>query len=137
MLIDKRIDKNNWCEIKDILPQITEIQSLDLINMSLTEFPKMSHIIINDYFYCWGNQITRFKNCPKINGNFYCNNNQITSFKDCPIVKESIYCFYNKITSFKDCPQINGILYSDFKIFDNVQQYSKEKKRKFLYWKHK
>ena len=136
MRIDKHIYQYNWHEIKDILSQITEIKSLNLINMGLTEFPEMHHITIKG-FGCTHNKIASFKNCPKVNGDFNCAYNQITSFKDCPEIGGDLECYGNQITSFKDCPQINGILYSDFKIFDNVQQYSKEKKRKFLYWKHK
>ena len=98
--------KVNWREIKDILPDITEIKSLDLSDMGLTEFPKMSHITIADWVDCSNNQLKTFKGCPQINGNFYCNNNLITSFKDCPIVR--------------------GSLYSDFEIFNKVHEYSKE-----------
>ena len=127
MIIDKRIDKDNCDEIKDILPQITVIASLELWNVELTEFPKMSHITINGNFYCCSNKITSFKDCPQIiNGDFYCYNNQITSFKDCPDINGGFWCYNNKITSFKDCPYIGGRLYSDFTIFDKVQQYSKK-----------
>ena len=126
MHIDKDINIYNWGEIKDILPQITEIKSLDLSSVGLTEFPKMSHITIKGDFYCDHNQITSFKDCPIINGNFYCQGNQITSFEDCPIINGDFYCFMNKIASFKDCPEIGGELYSDFNIFGHVQYYSKE-----------
>ena len=71
MIIDKHINKDNWDEIKDILPQITEIHTLDLYNMVLTEFPKMSHITIKGDFLCMNNKITSFKDCPYIGGNLY------------------------------------------------------------------
>ena len=192
MRIDKHINKTNWEEIEDILSDITEIESLDLSYMGLTEFPKMSHITIIEWFNCSYNQIssfkdcpiiggsldcsfnqiTSFKDCPKINGNFWCNNNQlksfkdcpiiggsfncsfnqITSFKDCPVINDSFYCsdnkitsfkgcprikgnfdcYNNKITSFKDCPEIGSELLSDFRIFDNVHKYSKERKISLL-----
>ena len=132
MIIDKCINKNNWCEIKDILPHITEIKSLDLSSMGLTEFPKMSHITINGNFYCTFNKIASFKNCPNINGDFWCYYNQLTSFKDCPNINGDFWCRHNKITSFKDCPEIGGNLYSGFEIFNKVQQYSKEKKISLL-----
>ena len=108
MRIDKHIDKDNWCEIKDILPHITEIKSLNLSYMGLTEFPKMSHITIKYDFECYNNKITSFKDCPIVNGTFWCNGNQITSFKNCPQINGNFYCGYNQITSFKDCPNING-----------------------------
>ena len=50
MRIDKHINKDNWDEIKDILSDITEIESLSLYNMGLTEFPEMSHITIKGNF---------------------------------------------------------------------------------------
>ena len=112
MIIDKHIDKDNWNEIKDILPDIIEIKSLDLSWMQFTELPKMSHITVTGFFNC--------------------SHNKITSFKDCPIVNGNLYCFSNQITSFKDCPEIGGYLYSDFKIFDKVQKYSKEMKISLL-----
>ena len=108
MHIDKRINKDNWDEIKDILPQITDIKSLDLSERGLTEFPKMSHITIIEWFNCSYNQITSFKNCPQISGVFYCHDNQITSFKDCPQIGSYFFCHNNKISSFKDCPIIKG-----------------------------
>ena len=152
MRIDKHIDKDNWYEIKDILPHITEIESLNLSRLGLTEFPKMSHITIKGYFdclynqiasfkdcpqingnfYCCHNQITSFKNCPNINGFFDCSYNQITSFKNCPIINSYFICHNNKITSFKDCPEFGGNLYSQVNIFNKVQQYSKEKKISLL-----
>ena len=152
MRIDKHIDKDNWYEIKDILPDITEIKSLYLNNMGLTEFPKMSHITIKGDFYCNNNKIASFKNCPNINGDFWCYYNQLTSFKDCPNVGGDFNCVDNKIISFKDCPPINGdfychgnqitsfkdfpevggYLYSDFDIFDKVHEYGKEKKISLL-----
>ena len=108
MRINKHINKFNWCEIKDILPDITEIKSLDLSYMGLIEFPEMSHITIKDNFSCSNNKITSFKGCPLVNGIFWCNINKITSFKNCQIGNGSFYCFNNQITSFKDCPHING-----------------------------
>ena len=105
MIIEKGINKANWNEIKDILPKITWIKSLDLSDMGLTEFPKMSHITINGNFFCCDNQLTSFKNCPQINGNFY--------------------CWGNKIITFKDCHIVNGSFISDFEIFDEVQKYSR------------
>ena len=87
MIIDKDINKDNWVEIKDILSDITVIKSLDLSDMGLTEFPKMSHIIITNWADYSFNQITSFKDCPIINDDFVCTDNRITSFKDCPIVK--------------------------------------------------
>ena len=68
MIIYDNINKDNWHEIKDILPVITEIRYLNLSWMELTEFPKMLHITINGYFGCSNNKITSFKNCPKIKG---------------------------------------------------------------------
>ena len=115
MRIDKDINKDNWGEIKDILPDITEIKSLNLSWLGLTEFPKMSHITINSYFGCSNNKITSFKGCPQIGGDFYCSNNKITSFNGCPQIKGDFYCSYNKIKSFKDCPEIGG----DFKCNNN------------------
>ena len=112
MRIDKHIDKDNWYEIKDILPDITEIKSLYLNNMGLTEFPKMSHITIKS--------------------NFYCANNQITSFKDCPIVNGDFWCSHNQIASFKNCPIVNGYFISDFDIFEKIHEYSKQKKISLL-----
>ena len=112
MVIDKGIYKYNWYKIKDILPQITEIASLDLSHMVLTEFPKMSHITINRDFNCMYNKITSFNGCPHINGNFI--------------------CFVNPIKSFKDCPMIKGDLYSGILAFDTVHWYSKEKKISLL-----
>ena len=152
MRIDKHIDKDNWYEIKDILHLITEIESLDLSDMGLTEFPKMSHITINDDFVCWNNQITSFKDCPIINGSFNCSYNEITSFEECPQIKYSFNCSYNEITSFKDCPHIGGDFFCwnnpiisfkdcpqikcnfwcDSSIFHNVHKYSKEKKISYL-----
>ena len=132
MHIDKHIDTNNWDEIKDILPQITEIKSLNLINMGLTEFPKMSHITIKDNFYCINNKIASFTDSPIINGNFVCCNNHITSFKDCPIINGGFWCHNNKITSFKDCPEIRSYFHSDFDIFNKIHHYSKEKKISYL-----
>ena len=132
MIINKHIDKYNWCEIKDILPQITVIKSLDLSNMGLTEFPKMSHITINKLFDCSYNQIRLFKDCPIVNGDFYCYNNQLISFKDCPQIKGNFTCYDNKISSFKECPEISGYLYSDFEIFDRIHDYSKAKKVSLL-----
>ena len=111
MIIHKDINIYNWHEINDMLPQITKIKSLDLSYMELTEFPKMSHITINDYFWCNNNKITSFKNCPRINGDFYCNNNQIASFEDCPVFNGNFYCHNNLITSFKDCPIVIGNFY--------------------------
>ena len=148
MRIDKYIDKNNWDEIKDILPHITEIKSLNLGSMGLTEFPKMSHITIKGNFDISFNQLTSFKDCPVVNGDFYCNNNLITSFKDCPEIGGDFNCYDNQITSFKDCPQIKGYLhctgnqiqsfkncpniggylYSDIIAFRIIHKYSKEKK---------
>ena len=125
MVIDEHIDSNNWCEIKDILPDITEIKSLDLSNMGLTEFPEMLHITIKGNFYCSYNQITSFKECPLINGDFCCFNNQLTSFKDCPIIGGDFWCCDNQITSFKDCPEIGGKLGSECAIFNAVHSCSK------------
>ena len=112
MVINDDIDIDNWDEIKDILPQITVIKSLYLINMGLTQFPKMSHITIKDNFYCINNKIASFTDSPIINGNFVCCNNHITSFKDCPIIR--------------------GNLFSDFDIFDKIQRYSKRNKISLL-----
>ena len=112
MRIDKHICKDNWHEIKDILPHITEIKSLELSDMGLTEIPKMSHIIIRCDFCCTYNQITSFKDCPNINGGFCCNNNQITSFKD--------------------CPKIGGYFHSGNLVFDIIHEYSKKKKISLL-----
>ena len=128
MLIDRHINKDNWYEIKDILPDITEIKSLSLWRMGLTEFPKMSHITINGYFDCRYNKISSFKDCPIVNDTFWCNDNQITSFKGCPKISDDFHCRDNQIAYFKDCPEIGGILYSDFWIFSKVHCYSKEKK---------
>ena len=108
MHIDKHIDKNNWGEIKDILPQITEIKSLDLNSMGLTEFPKMSHITIKGWFNCYNNQISSFKDCPVIVGGFNCSFNKLKSFKECPVISGNFWCSNNQITSFKNCPIING-----------------------------
>ena len=134
MIIDNHINKDNWGEIKDILLDITEIKSLSLYNMGLTEFPKMSHITINGNFYCCSNKITSFKDCPPIiNGNFNCSLNKIISFKDCPsIINGNFWCYDNPITSFKDCPEIGGYLYSEIVIFFKVHKYSKEKKISLL-----
>ena len=107
MIIDKRIDKDNWDEIKDILPQITEIKSLSLYNMRLIEFPKMSHITIK---------------C-----NFYCSFNQITSFKDCPIMNGDFYCYKNPISNFKYLPPVGGYFYSGINILDAIYKYSKNR----------
>ena len=112
MYIDKRIYRGNWDEIKDILPDITKIKSLNLRNMGLTEFPKMSHITINGYFNC--------------------SYNQLKSFNDSPVVKGNFYCYDNKITSFKDCPDIGGYLFSDVHIFNIIHRYSKNKKFSLL-----
>ena len=128
MIIEEHINRDNWHEIKDILPDITEIESLNLSNMGLTEFPKMSHIIIKGDFYCCGNQITSFKDCPIVNGSFDCCSNQIKSFKDCPDINGNFWCMDNQITSFKDCPEIGGYLYSGIVIFNKVQKYSKKNK---------
>ena len=77
--------------------------------MGLTEFPKMSHIIISGDFKCHNNQITSFKGCPTINGNFICSYNKIISFKDCPIIGGNFICSVNRISSFEYCPvMING-----------------------------
>ena len=108
MIIDKHIDKYNWDEIKDILPQITVIASLDLSEMKLTELPKMSHITINGSFNCSYNQITSYKDCPIVNGSFNCSFNQIKSFKYCPNIKGDFWCYSNQIKSFKYCPNIKG-----------------------------
>ena len=132
MRIDKHINDVNWREIKDILHQITEIKSLSLNFMRLTEFPKMSHITIKYDFNCSHNQIASFKNCPKINGNFNCTFNEIKSFKDCPEIGGYFKCYGNKFTSFKDCPQINGVFIIDFDVFDKVLDCSKEKKISLL-----
>ena len=133
MRIDKHIDRDNWHEIKDILPDITEIKTLDLSSMGLTELPKMSHITIKDNFYCYNNHITSFKHCPHIiKGEFWCVYNQITSFKDCPEIDGDFWCRHNKIASFKDCPEIGGHLYSDIDIFEKIHEYSKEKKISYL-----
>ena len=112
MIIFKHINKDNWSEIKDILPDITEIESLDLSYMELTEFPKMSHITIN--------------------GSFYCNNNKLTSFTNCPIINDDFVCYNNQITSFKDCPAVGGYLFSGVGIFNIVQEYSKRNKVSLL-----
>ena len=132
MIIDKHIDKNNWDEIKDILPQITVIKSLNLSYMGLTEFPEMSHITIIYSFDCSHNQITSFTDCPIVNGDFYCQNNKLSSFKDCPKIGGDFWCFHNPITSFKDFPEIEGYLHSNFYVFDKVHVYSKEKKISLL-----
>ena len=132
MHIDKHIDRDNWHEIKDILPQITEIEYLNLSCMGLTELPKMSHITIRYNFWRVGNQLTSFKDCPTINGDFICYNNQIISFKDCPVINGHFSCANNQITSFKDCPEIGGYLYSDFTIFNKIHVYSKEMKISLL-----
>ena len=152
MIIDKHIDKDNWYEIKDILPQITEIKSLNLSDMGLTEFPKMSHITIKGNFVCWNNQIKSFNGCPQINGIFSCSNNRITSFKDIPVINGSFYCaanqitsfngcpningnFYctsNQLTSFKNCPNVGGIFLSDIQAFNIIYHYSKKKKISLL-----
>ena len=108
MIINDHIYKGNWFRIKDILPDITEIKSLDLSDMKLTKFPKMSHITIKCDFKCTDNKIVSFKDCPIVNGNFNCYNNKITSFKDCPYIGGNFDCAYNQITSFKDCPVIGG-----------------------------
>ena len=132
MIIDNHINRDNWGEIKDILPDITEIKSLNLSNMGLTEFPKMSHITIKYDFNCSHNQIASFKNCPKINGNFNCTFNEIKSFKDCPKIGGNFWCFHNLITSFKDFPEIGGYLHSNFYVLYKVHVYSKEKKISLL-----
>ena len=153
MIIDYDINKDNWCTIKDILPQITEIKSLKLINRGLTELPEMSHITINEVFDCSHNQITSFKGCPVVNGAFWCNANKITSFKNCQIGNGSLYCYDNQITSFKDCPQhikgnfhcdrnnftsfkdcpiVDVNFYSNIWEFSKVYNHSKEKKISYL-----
>ena len=134
MIIDKHINKDNWYEIKDILPQITVIASLELWNMGLTEFPKMSHITINGNFYCCCNKITSFKDCPPIiNGNFNCSLNKIASFKDCPpIINGDFYCYTNPLTSFKDCPIVKGTFWGNISAFNKIYKYSKEKKISLL-----
>ena len=132
MIVDKHINKDNWDEIKDILPQITEIKSLDLSYMGLTEFPKMSHITINGDFNCSNNKLTSFKDCPQINRNFYCYSNQLKSFNGCPLVNGDFNCCNNQLKSIKDFPNITGIVWSDFDIFNVVQKYSKEKKISLL-----
>ena len=96
MRIDKHIDKYNWGEIKDILPDITEIKSLDLSDMDFTEFPKMSHITITKYFQF--------------------NYEKLTSLTDYPIVE----CIYNQLTPF------NASLFSDILAINKIHKYSKE-----------
>ena len=112
MVIDKRIDSDNWHEIKDILPQITEIKSLNLSYMELTEFPKMSHITINSNLWCLDNKIKSFKGCPTVNGD--------------------LWCFDSPISSFKGCPDIGGKLYCDILVYDVVQHYSRAYKISLL-----
>ena len=132
MVIDKHINYTNWGEIKDILPDITEIKSLDLSGMGLTEFHKMSHITIKRNFWCYSNQLKSFNGCPLVNGDFNCCNNQITSFKDCPDIGGNFYCSFNQIKSFKDCPIVNGDFYSDIMLFNIIYKYSKKKKISLL-----
>ena len=132
MNIYNYINEYNWFKIKDILPDITVIKSLNLSNIRLSEFPKMSHITINGDFWCYNNKLTSFKGCPIVKGDFNCTDNYLTSFEYCPIINGSFYCYNNQITSFKDCPDIGGKLYSDFEIFNKIHEYSKEKKISLL-----
>ena len=125
MRINKHINKFNWCEIKDILPDITEIKSLDLSYMGLIEFPKMSHIIIKDNFDCHDNQLTSFKDCPIIKGDFNCSYNQITSFENCPPINGRFYCHNNLIKTFKYYPIVEGVVYSGIPLFDKIYNYSR------------
>ena len=107
MHIDKHIDKDNWDEIKDILPQITEIKSLDLGWVELTEFPKMSHITNTKYFQF--------------------NYEQLTSLIDYPIVDGNYTCFFKPpVTSF------NISIYGDILAFNKIHKYSNEKKISLL-----
>ena len=152
MIVNKHITKDNWNEIKDILPQITKIRSLNLSIMGLIEFPKMSHITIMEDFKCWNNKISSFENCPNIGGDFNCSSNKLKSFKDCPVIgcefdcssnqivsfencppiNGRFYCHNNLIKSFKDCPIANGDFYSGVLEFNKIHKYSREKKISLL-----
>lgn len=57
-----------------------------------TEIPVQFNIV-NGYFYCYDNNLTSLKGCPKIvNGHFDCKRNKLTSLEYLPIVKGHLMC---------------------------------------------
>ena len=88
------IDKDN---LKEFISRLNEIKQIDgdlsMCNLNLIELPNMSNIIINGTFYCYCNELTSLKGCPKeINDIFSCFDNKLTTLEYFPeIIKGRVF----------------------------------------------
>ena len=89
--------------------------SVDLSYKNLTKLP-LTFNKVSGSFYCYNNQLTTLKGCPKEVGmDFSCSTNKLTSLEGSPKeVGGCFYCFNNKLITLEGGPtRLGGYFYCE------------------------
>ena len=86
----------------------------DCVGQRLIDFKGVKFGMVNNYFFCYNNQLTSLEGAPQqVGSDFDCHNNQLTSLEGAPQeVGASFDCSDNSLTSLKGAPRtVSGSLY--------------------------
>ena len=86
----------------------------DCEGQRLRDFKGVKFGMVNNYFFCYNNQLTSLEGAPQqVGSDFDCHNNQLTSLEGAPQeVGASFDCSDNSLTSLKGAPRtVSGSLY--------------------------